>query len=162
MSDPILSFPAPMRLTYCVAAGEARSRFLRSVQAGRLYGERCPRCAKVQMPPRGSCPTCAVPTPDPSPVSDTGTVTTFCVVNIPFQGQVLDPPYACAHVLLDGADTPLFHLIGGCDVSEVRMGLRVRAVWRPEEEREPSLEAIRWFAPTGEPDATYESYQEHL
>ena len=34
------------------------------------------------------------------------TVTTFCVVDIPFEGQLVKPPYACAHILLDGADGP--------------------------------------------------------
>jgi uncharacterized OB-fold protein len=45
---------------------------------------------------------------------------------------------------------------------EVRMGMRVKAEWVPPAERKPTLESIRWFVPTGEPDATYESYKEHL
>ena len=51
-------------------------------------------------------------------VKDTGMITTFCVVNIPFEGQELDPPYVAASVVLDGADTPLFHLIGNTDRHE--------------------------------------------
>jgi hypothetical protein len=42
------------------------------------------------------------------------------------------------------------------------MGLRVEAVWRPREEWEPSLTNITHFRPTGEPDAEYDSFKEHL
>jgi hypothetical protein len=42
------------------------------------------------------------------------------------------------------------------------MGMRVKAEWAPPGERRPTLESIRWFSPSGEPDAPFESYQEHL
>ena len=50
------------------------------------------------------------------------------------------------------------------DVSadEVRMGMRVRAVWTPESEWGHSIGNISHFAPTGEPDADYETYKDHL
>ena len=35
---------------------------------------------------------------------DTGTVTTFAIINIPFPGQRIKPPYVAAYVLLDGAE----------------------------------------------------------
>jgi len=55
-------------------------------------------------------------------------------------------------VLLDGADIAFQHLILGCEPGEVRMGLRVRAVWDDESG------GISHFAPAGEPDAAYETY----
>jgi hypothetical protein len=53
-------------------------------------------------------------------------------------------------VLLDGADIAFQHLVLGCEPGEVRMGLRVRAVWDDS--------GISHFAPSGEPDAAYETY----
>src|SRR3546814_7886149 len=41
------------------------------------------------------------------------TVTTFCIVNVPFLGQKIEPPYVSAYILLDGADIALQHLILG-------------------------------------------------
>jgi uncharacterized OB-fold protein len=55
-------------------------------------------------------------------------------------------------VLLDGADIPFFALIQECPFDQVRMGMRVEAVWVPPAERRPSFESIRYFRPTGEPD----------
>ena len=159
MSDPITRFKAPTRLTYEVFAGTITSRFLDAILEGRLEGRRCPRCEKVYVPPRGACPTCAVALEDAVQVGPSGTVTTFSVIRIEFPGQRLKPPYVCAAILLDGADVPLIHLVGG-DPDAVRMGLRVRAVWT--DEPAASMEAIRYFEPTGEPDAPFEDYAEHL
>jgi len=161
VSEPIRRIKAPVRLEYTVTAGPTLSRFLVGLVEGRLLGRRCPGCRKVYVPPRGACPTCALPMGDEVPVADTGTVTTFCIVNVPFEGQTMKLPYVYASVLLDGADIPLLHLVNA-PADETRMGMRVRAEWLPAGERKPTLESIRWFAPSGEPDAAFESYQEHL
>jgi hypothetical protein len=42
------------------------------------------------------------------------------------------------------------------------MGMRVKAVWRPREEWRTTLENIDHFEPSGEPDASFESYAQHL
>jgi uncharacterized OB-fold protein len=103
-----------------------------------------------------------VPTTDEVELPDTGTVTTFCIVNVPFPGQRTKPPYVHAAVLLDGADIPFAHLILGCPADEVRMGMRVQAVWKPREEWGFTPQNIDHFRPTGEPDAAFESYASHL
>jgi uncharacterized OB-fold protein len=152
----------PIRLDYTYTAGAASTRFLRGLAEGKLIGQRCPECRKVYTPPRGSCPTCGVATTDAVEVADRGTVTTFCIVNIPFPGQAIKPPFVAASVLLDGADIAIFHLLQEVDVADARMGMRVEAVWVPRDELRPSMESIRYFRPNGEPDASYDSYKEHL
>lgn len=150
----------PIRLDYTVTPGHAMSRFLRQIAEGRIVGQRCPRCAKVYVPPRGSCGLCGVPTEEEVELSGKGTVTTFCIVNIPFAGQAVEIPYACASVLLDGADLTLFSVVGECPVSDVRMGMRVEAVW--SDELKPTLESITHFRPIDEPDVPYDVVKEHM
>jgi len=162
VTDPILKIITPTQLAYRIPAGAVTDRYLRALADKRIEGLRCGSCAKVYVPPRGVCPVCSVRMTEAVEVPHTGVVTTFCVVNVPFEGQLLKPPYACAHILLDGADLPLFHLIDGCDVAEVRMGMRVQVVWAPDDARGPDYDAIRYFAPTGEPDAAYESFKDHV
>jgi hypothetical protein len=162
MTTPHGVVPRPIRLDYTYTTGEAAARFLRAIQQKKLIGQRCPNCAKVYIPPRGSCPTCGVPTRDDVEVKDTGTVTTFCIVNIPFPGMAVKPPFAAASVLLDGADIAIFHLIQEIPADEVRMGLRVKAVWVPDSDLTPTMESIAHFKPTGEPDAPYDSYKDQL
>lgn len=149
----------PIHLDYLARPGTAQARFLKGITERKILGERCPECNKVYCPPRGSCPTDGVATAEQIELSGKGTVTTFCVVNIPFAGQEVECPYVSASVLLDGADIPLFGLIQEIPWEEVRMGLRVEAVWA--DELKPTLQSIKHYRPTGEPDADYESYREH-
>jgi uncharacterized OB-fold protein len=160
--QPVSMMTAPVRLHYEHTVSPEESSYLRGLAAGRLRGQRCPACGKVYIPPRGACPTDGVPTTDEVELPDIGTVTTFCVVNVPYPGQRVAPPYVAAAVLLDGADIPFQHLILGCAAAEVRMGMRVKAVWKAPEEWGTTPANIDHFCPAGEPDAPYESYAHHL
>jgi uncharacterized OB-fold protein len=160
--ESVTMVTTPVRLRYEHTASPGESEFLRGLAAGRLLGQRCPACGKVYIPPRAACPTDGVPTAGEVELPDTGTVTTFCVVNVPFRGQRVPTPYVAASIVLDGADIPLQHLILGCDPGEVRMGMRVAAVWKPRDQWGTTVENIDHFRPTGEPDAPYESYAHHL
>lgn len=160
--EAVLSVRTPIHLEYRYTAGRAASRFLRAVAEGKIIGQRCPSCHKVYVPTRGACPACGVPTEEEVQVADKGTVTTFCVVNVPFYGQKIKIPYVSATILLDGADIGLMHLLQEVEAEDVHMGMRVEAVWCDPSERRPSLESILYFRPTGEPDADYESYREYV
>jgi uncharacterized OB-fold protein len=89
-------------------------------------------------------------------------VTTYCVVNVPFAGQSIEIPYICAQILLDGANLSFMGLIQEIPTDEIRMGMRVEAVWVPPEELGPTLASVKYFRPNGEPDADYETYKEYL
>jgi len=160
--EPVTMITTPVQLRYEHTTSAGESSYLRGLAEGRLLGQRCPACGKVYIPPRGACPVDGVPTTDDVELPDTGIVTTFCVVNVPYQGQRVTPPYVAASVLLDGADIAFQHLILGCEPDEVRMGMRVAAVWKPRAEWSTSPGNIDHFRPTGEPDAPYESYAHHL
>ena len=160
--EPVEIVTVPLSLRVQHSASPQETKYLLALQEGRLVGQRCPECGKVYIPPRGACPVDGVPTTDEVELPDRGIVTTFCIVNVPFYGQKIKPPYVAAYVLLDGADIAFLHLILDCPAEDVRMGLRVQAVWRPREEWEPGLQNISHFRPTGEPDAPYASFREHL
>ena len=77
-------------------------------------------------------------------------------------GRDVELPYVAASVALDGAAISIFAMIQECKPAEVRMGMRVEAVWKPDGEREGSHEDILYFRPTGEPDAPQEFYINRL
>ncbi|GAA1924174.1 Zn-ribbon domain-containing OB-fold protein [Nocardioides marmoribigeumensis] len=160
--EPVTGIVVPVELDYTYEASPEESAFFRGLAEGKVLGQRCPKCGKVYVPPRSACPVDGVATTDEVELADTGTVTTFCVVNVPFLGQKIQPPYVSAYVLLDGADIAFLHLIQGIPADQVRMGMRVRAVWKPRDEWGTTIENIQHFEPTGEPDADYESYRAHL
>lgn len=162
LPDPVTGIVTPVSLDYTYAASPEESAFYRGLAEGRILGQRCPTCHKVYVPPRSACPVDGVATTEEVELSSRGTVTTFCIVNVPFLGQRITPPYVSAYVLLDGADIALLHLILDIPAEEVRMGMRVEAVWKPREEWGTTIENISHFRPTGEPDADYATYQHHL
>jgi len=161
--DLVKVIRTPIRLEYTYSAGKSASRFLRAMKEGRLIGQRCPVDGRVYFPSRGSCPQHGVPTDgEPVELADKGTLVTFSIVRIPAETVPLEIPFVTVQVLLDGADTILMHVLSGCGLDEVHMGMRVRAVWKPKEEWEESVANILYFEPLDEPDADYDSYKEHI
>jgi uncharacterized OB-fold protein len=159
-AKPVTNIKTPMRLEYRYSAGEATSRFLRGIAQGKILGQRCPSCRKVYVPPRGSCPRCAVATVEEVELSDKGTITTYAAVRVPSENIDVPLPFASVHVLLDGADLPFFSIVQECPLEEIRMGMRVQAVWVPKEKLGPTLQSIRYFKPIDEPDVPADQLRE--
>lgn len=155
-TDRVTGIVTPARLDYTYHPGRAQSAYLEALAGQHVVGERCPTCRKVYVPPRGACPTCGVATDERVEVGPSGTVTTFCIVNIKAKNAAIEVPYVYAHIALDGADLALHARIGGIPYDQVRMGLRVEPVWTPGS-RHPDH-----YRPTGEPDADYDTYKELL
>jgi hypothetical protein len=152
---------SPIRLEYRIPAGAATRRYLNGLAQGRIIGGRAPSSDDVYAASRGTDPKTGEPTSIEVELAGTGCITTFCIVNIPGLSELApEIPYVSAQIRLDGADNMMFGLIRGCDVDDVRMGMRVRAKWA--DELRPDHRSILWWEPTGEPDAPYEYYKDNL
>lgn len=142
----------PSSVSYDYTCGAAATRYLLEVEQKRLMGQKADTDSLVYTPPRGTDPASGRPTGIEVEVGPRGTVTTFCVVNIPFAGQAVECPYVQAHILLDGADIPIFHLLQEVDAADVHPGMRVEPVWVADDEMGPTMESIAHFRPADEPD----------
>ncbi len=160
--DPVTVQVTPSSIEIQHTASLPESAFLRGLEEGKLLGARTGKDGKVYFPPKEADPATGLELDNYVELPDTGTVTTFAIINIPFAGQRIKPPYVAAYVLLDGADIAFLHLIQEIDATEVRMGMRVEAVWKPREEWGLGIDNIEYFKPTGEPDAEYDTYKHHL
>jgi uncharacterized OB-fold protein len=160
--DPVTVQVTPSSIEIQHTASLPESTFLRGLEEGKLLGARTGKDGKVYFPAREADPATGKQLDQFVDLPDKGTVTTFAIINIPFAGQRIKPPYVAAYVLLDGADIPFLHLIQEIDAAEVRMGMRVEAVWKPRDEWGLGIDNIEYFRPTGEPDADYDSYKHHL
>lgn len=142
-TEPVTALRSQLYLHYRQAIGEVELRFRQGLTRREIWANRCPDCNAVYVPPRPFCPRCFVRCDAWRQLADTGAVTAFVVVNVPFTGQEIEIPYVLAHILLDGADATFFHLVGvvgprgklAAPSGGVRAGLRVRAAWRPDGER---------------------------
>ncbi|MGB9775644.1 MAG: Zn-ribbon domain-containing OB-fold protein [Anaerolineae bacterium] len=134
---------------YAWDAGIAIGRYLAELKAGRLVGVHCPSCGRILVPPRMVCQDCFVPTDGFVPLQDTGTVVTFSICHVRWDMVRLEHPLIPAVIAIDGASPGMgiLHLLGEVDPQAVRVGMRVRAVWKPPEEREGAITDIRYFKP---------------
>jgi uncharacterized protein len=156
-----LSAPVTVAFDYTRSTGPVIGRFLTGLRDGQIVGGRTSD-GTVVVPPPEFDPVNHQPITDFVEVAAVGTVTSWTWVPEPVKDQPFDRPFAFVLVLLDGADIAVLHLILGVPAADVRMGMRVRAVWKPREEWTYSLENIDHFEPTGEPDADYDTYKQHL
>jgi hypothetical protein len=64
----------------------------------------------------------------------------------------LEDPQLPAVIEIDGASPGMgiMHMLGEVDPQAVEIGMRVRAVWKPTEERVGSITDIAYFKPTGQ------------
>ncbi len=159
--EPIDMQRTPVRMDYTVVAPQALTVFLNGLREGKLLACKDPATGFVYCPPRAGSPTHGTDMGELVEIGDAGTLTTFCVVNVAFEGQVMKVPYVYGAILLDGSDTPFLHLID-VPAETARMGMRLKARWRPAAEREGSFTDVACFVPTDEPDAPFESYKEYL
>lgn len=151
-----------LNLPYHYYAGDHRALYLRALKDKKILGSKCSKTGKVFVPPVLNSPESFEPCNEIVELADRGIVTTFCIVNVPVYGRDLELPYVVASIALDGADLSIYGLVQECKVTDVKMGTRVEAVWKPDGERQGDHTDIKYFRPTGEPDAPLESFIHRL
>lgn len=158
--EPVQSVRTPFHLEYRASSGHHMASFLRAMKQKKILGERCPTTGQVFVPPRGVTPTSGLSTTELVELPDTGYVESFCITRVPIPGRDdLELPYVSAWVVLDGASVGFIGLVAGVPANEVRLGMRVRAVWRPDDELGETADNVHHWAPTGEPDVQISSYE---
>ena len=136
----------PVQFLY--TAGLAGERFLRELKDnGRIMGTRCPACNVVYAPGRLFCPQCFAELSEWVAVGSEGIVESYTVLHLALDGSPLDEPQVLALIQLDGADTAMLHWLRGVAPEELRVGLRVKAVFKPADQRVGSILDIEGFEP---------------
>ncbi len=130
------------------SAGAVGSRFLIDIRdKARITGTRCKKCNRVYVPARSVCKDCFAQLKEFVEVSDKGTLLTYTIDNESKPIHPTGEPVIYGIIQLDGADTGFVHMIGGVDPEQLRVGMRVQAVFKPREERIASVLDIRYFKP---------------
>jgi uncharacterized OB-fold protein len=139
-------------LEYSWDDGIAISRYLKELKEGRIIARTCCGCNRTMLPPRMFCELCYRPTDEWAFVEDTGVVNTFCVTRVNWDASRRgpdEPPLIPAVVEIDGASKGMgiLHLLGEVDPKKVKIGMRVKAVWKPKAQREGKITDIKYFKP---------------
>lgn len=127
---------------------------------GRFLGFKCPECGRMYTSNKSFCPVdnIELTAEHELDLPQTGVVSNYTIIEpVQYPGQTETEKFARVHVKLDGVEVVLgFQGLVDVPVEEVRVGMKVAAVWASEGERtdlDPRMEGrlIGWM-PTGEPD----------
>jgi len=116
---------------------------------GRIIGRRCHRCRRTVVPPRMFCEQCFRPTDEWVYLKDTGRVNTYSISYIRWDATRVDEPTIPAVVEIDGANKGMgfLHLLSEVKPDDVKIGMRVKAVWKRPRDRVGSIRDILYFKP---------------
>lgn len=106
-------------------------RFWRNIKSRyNLIGKKCKRCGEIYFPPRYICKNCRrLGELEDYRLSGEGEIVTFTVIRTPPEGFERQAPYVMAVVKLKEG-VMLTAQIVDADIDEVKIGMKVRAVFR--------------------------------
>lgn len=123
-----LTAPHKLAYTYKRSLGPVLSRFFTALREKKILGVRRSD-GTVMVPPKEYDPDTAEGLSEMVEVGDAGVVKSWAWVNAPRKQQPLDRPFAYALVQLDGADTPMLHVVDAASEGAMKTGMRVTARW---------------------------------
>ena len=137
-----LRAPLVIEYPFSRTVGPVQSAFLTGLREGVVLGIKRSD-GTVLVPPVEYDPDTAEELTELVEVAEAGTVTTWAWEPNPDERQPLDTPFAWALVKLDGADTPMLHVVDAPGPDAIRTGSRVRVRWA--DEREGAITDIACF-----------------
>ena len=137
------------------ATGPVMGKFLKGLKEKKILANQCPRCGRLQLPPREVCAECRVSATGWKEVGPKGNLAMNEIVYYaspdPLTGETRETPYGSIHVLLDGCkgNETFWHLLRADQIFRVKeawkeeKGTRLRPVWA--EQRTGSIHDIKYF-----------------
>jgi len=120
--------------SYDWSVGYYMERFIKEFKSNKIFGVRCPACDKVYIPPRMICEQCFKKLSDWVEVSSEGSIISYTIGHVELDnkfGGLKEPiePNIIALIHLDGSDSHIVHQIKETSTDEIRISMRVMAVW---------------------------------
>ncbi len=132
------------------ATGPVMGKFLNALKEKKILANRCPKCGRLQLPPREICAECRVRAEEWVEVGPEGIISTPDVTYYaspdPLTGESRETPYISAHFLLDGCkghETLWHELKPDTPPEKAKRGARVRPVWN--DRRTGTIHDILYF-----------------
>ncbi|MDD5711258.1 MAG: Zn-ribbon domain-containing OB-fold protein [Smithellaceae bacterium] len=145
--EPLI-YESKINVPYSWWAGDTASKFFINLRdEKKIIAPRCGSCGKVFLPPRKVCPACFTENTEWVSVSDEGTLVSYSVARRKLASIPADKklPVVWGLVKLDGADTAILHFLDDVDPGDVKIGMRVKAVFA--EQRTGGIRDISHFKP---------------
>ncbi len=153
LPEEVRHWHGDMICDYTYTLGVAGEKFYSGLKEGRIIGSKCPECGRIFVPPSAYCPFCFTELTEWVEVPDEGFVYALTVAHVDADGEPLEEPELYAFIVLERPGEAqeiyggILHKLGEVGPEEAYIGMRVKAVWAPPEERKGTLADIRYFRP---------------
>lgn len=129
---------------YVYTPGAAGKAFAEGLLKGVFVTEKC--SGELWFPPRGFCPDLSKPSVYiEMPGNSLWTVFSYTVVRRSPNGDIFKEPVTMVYAVLEGTKGGLIHRLR--PGVEPKIGMKVRAKFKPKEERKGTIEDILYFEP---------------
>jgi uncharacterized OB-fold protein len=136
------NLPVTSRYTF----GLAGEKFFRSIKDnGKLMGTHCPKCERIYVPAALFCERCLSELDEWIDVGTVGEVHTYTLLYENYDGTPRTDPEIVA--MISFGDGGLIHRLGKVDTDDIEIGMTVKAVFKPPDQREGSILDIVHFEP---------------
>ena len=136
-----------IELYWIYTSGEAGDYFFKKLRdEGKFTAAKCKKCGYIFFPPRIYCEFDFSET-EYVEVSGEGCVTAYAVAYYDKNGEKLEKPEIYALIEMDGTNGRIIHLLGEVEPEDVCIGMKVKPVLKPKEEREGKITDILYFKP---------------
>lgn len=151
LQKKVLSTEWDPQLKWAWDTGAGYGRYFDELKKGRIVGTRCNKCQRILLPARIFCELCFRQVDKWVYLKDTGTVNTFSIAYTDWVARRIKEPRIPAMIEIDGSGgVAILHLLGAVDPKQVEVGMRVKAVWKPENQREGAITDIDYWQPIEE------------
>ncbi len=136
------NLPVTSRYTY----GLAGENFFRAIKdEGKILGTHCPKCERTYVPAALFCERCLSKLVEWVDVGIVGEVHTYTLLYENYDGTPRTDPEIV--VMVSFGDGGLIHRLGKIDTNDIEIGMTVKAVFKPPDQREGSILDIIHFEP---------------
>lgn len=133
---------------YLYTYGIAGEKFFREIKDnGKFVGTKCEKCNVTYVPPRIYCERCFAELGNYFDVGTKGTVETYTLCAESFDGTKLSKPVGIAGIRIDGTQGGLVHRISEIEPKNIKIGMRVEAVFAEKSKRTGHISDISHFRP---------------
>lgn len=145
--------PSLITMACAWSVGPFMDKFYAELSQKRFVGTRCPKCRTTYVPPRSLCGACWKPLTGAKAwvaLKDQGELVNFIVAHVDARGEDLSQPRIIGMVKLKGGGgktTPIYGEIKGVAPDQVKIGMKLSAVWAAEPQGEVS--DLSHFQPMG-------------
>ena len=139
-------------IRYAWDNGYALTTYLDGLKDGAIRGSYDRRTGRMLIPARAFSEIAELdPINDYFNLPDTGTVMTYTLSHVNWDSSPLPDGQINIFAVIEidgcGENMGLVHRLGEVDPADVRIGMRVQAVWKPADQREGSILDIEYFKP---------------